>query len=287
MSDPCPDCEWRSEFPESHVLHSGGGCKFMREKYNIWFDEDAGELKWELKPKNEIISLKKRENPFYKDDDLIVYNTNLQNVIDHLKFDYIITDPPYNVGYAYPDYNDNLSSEKYIELLKHLEPYNTVMIHYPEAFCGDVGEAMGVPQKMVQWVYNSNLGRQHRSLAWFGCKPDLTKVKQPYKNPNDKRIKKLIEEGSTGTRLYDWWEINLVKNVSKDKAKSFSNQIPLEVLKRIILTTTKEGDTILDPFFGTGSLYFACKETKRKCIGIEQSAEHLKSFLERKNAGNI
>ena len=217
----------------------------------------------------------------FKDDILTLYNDNLQNIISSLTFDYIITDPPYNVGYSYPDYRDNLSSEDYVELLSHLEPHKTIMIHYPEAFCGDVGEAMGVPQKMCQWVYNSNLGRQHRSIAWYGCKPDLTLVKQPYKNPNDKRIKKLIAAGSTGTRIYDWWEINLVKNTSKGKVASFTNQIPLEVLERIILTTTNEGDTILDPFFGSGSIYFACKKTNRKCIGIEQSATHIQSFMER------
>lgn len=221
-------------------------------------------------------------DPVFQDDILTLYKGNLQDVIDTLTFDCIITDPPYNVGYSYPDYNDNMSSEDYIAMLSHLEPHKTVMIHYPEAFCGDVGQAMGVPQKMVQWVYNSNLGRQHRSIAWYGCKPDLTKVKQPYKNPNDKRIKALIAAGSTGTRLYDWWEINLVKNVSKQKVASFTNQIPLEVLERIILTTTQPGDTILDPFFGSGSIYFACKKTGRKCLGIEQSAKHIAAFIERK-----
>jgi site-specific DNA-methyltransferase (adenine-specific) len=219
----------------------------------------------------------------FKDETLTLYNNNFQEIIQNLHFDYIITDPPYNVGYKYPDYNDKMSSTEYIKLMTHLEPYKTIMIHYPEAFCGDIGESLGRPNKLVQWVYNSNLGRQHRSIAWFGCTPDLTKVKQRYKNPNDKRIKKLIENGSTGTRLYDWWKINLVKNVSKDKIQTFTNQIPLEVLERIILTTTNEGDIILDPFFGSGSIYFACKNTNRKCIGIEQSNTHIKSFFERLN----
>lgn len=119
-------------------------------------------------------------------------------------------------------------------------------------------------------------------IAWFGCSPDFNKVKQPYKNPNDKRIKQLIENGSKGARLYDWWnDIQLVKNVSKEKCKDFTNQIPVALLERIILLTTKEGDTILDPFFGSGSLYFACKNTGRKCIGIEQSKIHLDFFKQR------
>ena len=52
--------------------------------------------------------------------------------------------------------------------------------------------------------------------------PDFKKVKQPYKNLHDKRIKKLIENGSEGARLYDWFDdIELVKNVSKEKIKGF------------------------------------------------------------------
>jgi len=223
--------------------------------------------------------------PVYSDEIATIYNGNFQGLIDTIEFDFIVTDPPYNVGYSYPDYKDNMSSEKYIDMLALLNPYKTVMIHYAEDFCGDVGEAMGKPQKCVTWCYSSNLLRQSRMIAWFGCKPDFNKVKQPYKNPTDKRIKKLIEAGSQGSRIYDWWnDIQLVKNVSKSKCSSFTNQIPVELLERILLLTTNEGDTILDPFFGSGSLYFACKNTKRKCIGIEQSETHLKSFRERLNS---
>jgi DNA modification methylase len=218
----------------------------------------------------------------FKDDVCTVYCGDMRTIIEGLTFSYIITDPPYNVGYSYPDFKDNLSSEEYIQLLSPLNEYKTVMIHYPEAFCGDVGEAMGRPERCVSWCYSSNLPRQSRMIAWFGCKPDFTKVKQPYKNPNDARIKKLIAEGSEGSRLYDWWsDIQLVKNVSKDKVSGFTNQIPVALLERIILLTTKEGDTILDPFFGSGSLYFACKNTGRKCIGIEQSQKHIGFFKER------
>ena len=97
-------------------------------------------------------------------------------------------------------------------------------------------------------------------------------------------IKKLIEKQEAnnlevGCRMYDWFsDIQMIKNVSKEKCQEFTNQIPIKLLERILLTTTQEGDIILDPFFGSGSLYFACKNTNRKCIGIEQSVEHLKCF---------
>jgi len=222
--------------------------------------------------------------PFHEDETAVIYNCDYRDLINELNFDFVITDPPYNVNYNYPDYKDNLTSEEYIRMLSPLNEYRTIMIHYAEDFCGDVGEAMGRPSRCVSWCYSSNLCRQNRMIAWFGCSPDFTKVKQPYKNPNDKRIKKLIENGSMGSRLYDWWDdIQLIKNVSKEKCAEFTNQIPIKLLERIILLTTKEGDTILDPFFGSGSLYFACKNTNRKCIGIEQSIQHLGFFKKRLN----
>jgi DNA modification methylase len=220
----------------------------------------------------------------FEDDVGVVYNNDFKDIIYDLQFDYIITDPPYNINFKYLDYNDKISDEDYIDMLSYLNDYKTIMIHYAEAFCGIVGEAMGKPERCVSWCYSSNLLRQSRMIAWYGCSPDFNLVKQPYKNLNDKRIKKLISEGSTGSRLYDWWDdIQLVKNVSKDKCTSFTNQIPVKLLERIILLTTKPGDTILDPFFGSGSLYFACKNTGRKCIGIEQSIKHIDCFKERLN----
>jgi DNA modification methylase len=211
-----------------------------------------------------------------------VYNDDYTKVIGDLKFDYIITDPPYNIDYHYPDYKDKISEEEYINLLRGMKGYKSVVIHYPEGICNYVCPALGRVKKCATWCYNSNVPKQSRSIAWFNCSPDFRKVTQPYKNPEDKRIKERVENGHIGSKLYDWWtDIQLVKNVSKSKAKSFTNQIPQKLLERIIILTTKENDTILDPFFGSGSLYFACKSTNRRCIGIEKSNIHLQSFLER------
>jgi len=224
-------------------------------------------------------------NKIYEDDTLTLYNNNFEDIIDKLNFDYIITDPPYNINYKYPDYNDNMNEIDYINLLTNLQGFKSVIIHYPEQIINIVAEALGRVNKIISWCYNNNgSSKSHRSIAFFNCNPDFKKVKQPYKNINDKRIKKLIEKGSEGARLYDWFnDIQLIKNVSKEKCKEFTNQIPVKLLERIILLTTKEGDIILDPFFGSGSLYQACKNTNRKCIGIDISEKHLEIALNRIN----
>jgi site-specific DNA-methyltransferase (adenine-specific) len=222
---------------------------------------------------------------YYEDEVATIYNANMETLLKDLKFDYILTDPPYNINYKYPDYDDNMNEKAYINLFANFQGHKTIIIHYPEAIVNFVCEGIGRVKKILSWCYNNNgSSKAHRSIAFFNCEPDLTKVKQAYKNPNDKRIKKLMEKQEAnnlevGCRMYDWFsDIQMIKNVSKEKCAEFTNQIPIKLLERILLTTTKEGDIILDPFFGSGSLYFACKNTNRKCIGIEQSLEHLKCF---------
>jgi len=227
--------------------------------------------------------IKNYHNIFYQDNIATIYNCNFFDIIDELNYDYILTDPPYNIKYPYPDYKDNLNSIEYSNLFKPFKNKKAIIIHYPEAICNIICKELGNVNKIINWCYNNNSSfKAHRTIAFYNCNPNFNNVKQPYKNINDKRIMKLIEKGSIGARSYDWIsDIQIIKNISKEKIGSFTNQIPIKLLERIILLTTKEGDIILDPFFGSGSLYFACKNTGRKCIGIEQSLIHLKSFDER------
>lgn len=186
--------------------------------------------------------------------------------------DYIfVSDPPFNIGYKYKSYKDNEPEDIYYEWLGYIfGNFPKVIIHYPESlykFAFQVGE---FPEKVISWVYNSNTAKQHRDIAFFGVKPDMTKVGQPYKNPNDKRIKKRIEQGEMA-RLYDWWNINQVKNVSKKH--SHPCEMPLEVMERII-GILPENKTIIDPFMGTGTTGVACKKLNRNFIGIEKEPEY-------------
>ncbi len=163
-----------------------------------------------------------------------------------------ITDPPYNQGYAYNQYKDRMSEEDYIELLSHI-PTPCVIIHYPEETINLLPKAIKSKcEQVVCWVYNSNTGKQSRLISWWGCKPDFRKVRQPYKNLKDKRIQKRIAEGKTGAKLYDWWNINQVKNVSKEKTEH-PCQIPEELISKIIRTTAKDNELIIDVFAGSGT----------------------------------
>lgn len=184
----------------------------------------------------------------------------------------VVTDPPFNVGYHYNNYKDNMNADKYYEMLGSIFQYSPfVVIHYAEEIYKIAAQMNQIPSKIVSWVYNSNTPKQHRDIAFFGVKPDFTKYGQPYKNLKDKRIMQRIADGKTA-RLYDWWEINQVKNVSKEKT-SHPCQMPLEVMRRII-GILPDDYTIVDPFMGSGTTGVACKQLNRDFIGIEMDEEY-------------
>ena len=200
--------------------------------------------------------------------------------IGHIEKAVIVSDPPFNQNYHYSTYKDNKPEDEYYEWLSDIfSPYPSVIIHYPESLYKLAFQMGKFPERVVSWVYNSNTAKQHRDIAFFGVKPDFNKVRQPYKNPNDKRIKARIEAGKTGAKLYDWWNINQVKNVSK-KDSTHPCQMPLEVMKNII-GILPENYTILDPFMGSGTTGVACKNLNRNFIGIELDKNYFELAKER------
>lgn len=192
----------------------------------------------------------------------------------------VISDPPYNQGYHYDSYSDRLSAEEYMSLLEDafaLHP--SVVIHYPEQAINVLPAAIGKEcRQVVSWVYPSNTAKQHRLITWWGCEPNMRAVGQPYKNPTDKRVAKLIAAGKEA-RLYDWWEINQVKNVSKKH--SHSCPIPYEIAERIVLTTTTRDQTVFDPFCGSGTILAAAKAHGRGYIGCDISSLYVSEANER------
>ena len=179
-----------------------------------------------------------------------------------------ITDPPYNQGYAYNEYKDKISEIEYLSLLSKI-PTPCVIIHYPEETINLLPKAINSKcEQVVCWVYNSNTGKQSRLISWWGCKPDFSKVRKPYKNLEDKRIRERILRGQTGSKLYDWWEINQVKNVGNEKTQH-PCQIPEKVIKQIILTTIKKKETIIDVFAGSGTTSKVALELGYESISYE------------------
>ena len=71
------------------------------------------------------------------------------------------------------------------------------------------------------------------------------------------------------TQMRSVWSISTPKNDEKEYGKH-PTQKPVELLKRIVLASTKENDIVLDPFCGSGTTGAACRNlNNRSFIGIE------------------
>ena len=71
------------------------------------------------------------------------------------------------------------------------------------------------------------------------------------------------------------WEIATPQSNFKE-GKFHPAQKPLELYRRIVKTGSKEGDTVLDCFAGSGTTGVICKELNRKVILIEKEIENVK-----------
>jgi DNA modification methylase len=212
-----------------------------------------------------------------------IYHGDNRDVLPQLNLDWsscvFVSDPPFNIGYHYHEFKDRMPETQYYEWLGQMFGLNKhVLIHYPEALYKHAMQIGTAPTKVVSWVYNSNTGRQHRDVAFFGVQPDFRKVQQPYKNPKDKRIAQRIADGKAA-RLYDWWQVNQVKNVSAEKT-DHPCQMPLEVMQNII-GILPDDLTVIDPFLGSGTTALACMKYGRKCIGIDMDAKYYNIALQR------
>ena len=75
--------------------------------------------------------------------------------------------------------------------------------------------------------------------------------------------------------------------LKKNGKKVHSTQKPEALLHRIILATTNKGDTIFDPFLGTGTTAVVAKKLDRKYFGIEKDKKYFKAANDRINKTKI
>ena len=93
---------------------------------------------------------------------------------------------------------------------------------------------------------------------------------------------RLMTELNGGKRMPDVWNIPTTGLWEKTCGKH-PTQKPLHLLYRIILASTLEGDTILDPFAGSCTTGIAANLLGRRFIGIDQNREYLELGIRRKH----
>ena len=80
------------------------------------------------------------------------------------------------------------------------------------------------------------------------------------------------------------WEFPICggpERLRKDGTKVHPTQKPEALLYRVLLVSTKPGDVVLDPFFGTGTTGAVAKRLGRHFIGIERDATYVEAATAR------
>jgi DNA modification methylase len=218
--------------------------------------------------------------------------------------------------------SDRLSKKEYLEkskmwlsecarVLKRSGSF--YLINYPEnnarllSFIED--ELKLKFRRWITWNYPTNIGhskrnftRSQRAILFFTKSNKYTfnreSIIQHYKNPEVQKIKIRLQKGSKGRNSYDLLryldlielnkgmidvlEINLLKNISKDRFnKEHPCQLPLPLIRILVRVSSNRGNLVLDPFAGTFTLAAVAKEIGRKSIGIEINPKYVNLGLRR------
>ena len=109
----------------------------------------------------------------------------------------------------------------------------------------------------------------HETLIW-AAKSEKSKYRFNYE-----AMKALNE----GLQMRSDWQLPICTGSERLKdetgKKAHPTQKPENLLARVILASTKRGDTVLDPFFGTGTTGAVARRLGRHYIGIEQDANYV------------
>ena len=225
-----------------------------------------------------------------------------------LSIDLIFADPPYNIGKKYVGFTDKWpSDEAYLEwceqwlglCIQKLKPHGTMYVMASTQSMPMLDlylrKRMHILSRIV-WRYDSS-GVQARKYYGSLYEPILHCVKDS-KNYTF-NADQIMVEAKTGARrkLIDYRkEVPAVYNSKKvpgnvwyfprvryrmEEYEEHPSQKPEALLERIILASSNEGDTVLDPFAGTFTTCAVAKRLGRKTIGIEQQEDYVKIGLRR------
>ena len=85
-----------------------------------------------------------------------------------------------------------------------------------------------------------------------------------------------------GLQMRSVWSMGTPRPDEKKYGKH-PTQKPLDLLKRIVLASTRKGDVILDPFTGSSTTGIAATLHGRKFIGIDLEKKYLDLSIKRIN----
>ncbi len=192
--------------------------------------------------------------PYFQDDDVTIYHGDCRNILPNLDpVDLVLTDPPYGMQYhsGYYKYGNPHApiagdSDYPLDVLDMCYRIATAAVF---VFCRwDNLWQLPAPKSLIVWVKdNWSAGDLEHAYArmWEAVAFYPQSEHQFINRPHD------------------------VIHVSRVPPTSLSHptEKPLELIQRLFMPHV--GETILDPFMGSGTTLRAAKNLGRKAIGIE------------------
>lgn len=236
----------------------------------------------------------------------IINNDSLETIktFGNGTIDLIITSPPYNIGKEYEKKMDIQQYKTWIhqyikEFYRLIKDTGSVVFQvgnyiekgsvYPlDCLLFDLFLQEGfIPRNRIIWHFGHGLhckrrfSGRHETLMWFtktdNYKFNLDPVRVPQKYPNKKAYKGdkkgQLSGNPLGKNPSDVWEISNVKNNHPEKT-DHPCQFPIELVARCIKSMTDKGDTVMDPFLGSGTTLVSAIQEGRNGIGIEKDERY-------------
>jgi site-specific DNA-methyltransferase (adenine-specific) len=263
--------------------------------------------------KNKILSSVEFK-PYFKHNDFVLYNGDSAKILSQLpenSIDMIFADPPYNLsndGFSVhagrrvsvnkgnwdksKGFQDDYSFHyKWLEACKRvLKPHGTLWVSgtYHSIYqCGHALQALNyhILNDIAWFKPNAapNLScrfftASHETLIW------ARKEKKAKHQFNYGLMKNGDWSGDDlkkpGLQMRSVWQIGTPKPNEKKFGKH-PTQKPLELLKRVVLASTKKGDIILDPFAGSSTTGLAAVAHGRKFVGMDLDRSYLDLSVKR------
>ncbi len=234
--------------------------------------------------------------------------------------DLVFADPPFNIGYDYDVYNDRRSAEQYLDWSRQWGEQVKRVLKPSGAFWLAIGDEFAAELKVifhrdlgfslrswVIWYYTfgvhctKKFARSHAHLFHFVKDPkNYTFNDQPVRVPSARQLVYFDSRANPEGRLPDdtWilrpqdvpngfsgdsdtWYFPRVCGTFKERAGFHGCQMPEQLLGRIIRACSNEGETVLDPFGGSGTTLITAKKLGRKFVGFELSPEYAARVQER------
>ena len=209
-------------------------------------------------------------------------------IADGVTVDAIITDPPYNIardnnfhtmgrkGIDFGEWDKGFDLLSWIDKgVKLLNKDGSMVIFNAWANLGDIAryaESKGMVIKdMMRWEKLNPMprNRDRRYITDFECMVWLTKKNAKWVfNRQDDKYQRPKFVGSL---------------TPQGERTGHTTQKPVYLMNEIIKIHTNEGQTVLDPFMGSGTTGVACKNLNRNFIGIELDEKYFNIAKERVN----